>query len=478
MSSKMKQRFAYAFGAFGHDAYYVTLSTYFMIFVTSTLFAGANKTDEAKYIGMVTSLVVGIRLVEIIFDPIIGSVIDSTKTKYGKFKPWLVIGGTVSAIALVVIYTNFFGLAVNKPSLYLGLFVIVFIILDAFYSFKDIAFWSMIPALSNDTAERGTLATFARFGSSLGANGTTALVVPILAFFTALTGGKGEESAAGWFWFAVLIAVLSAGSALITAKFSKENDTILRTQGQSEKYNIIDVFKAIFMNDQLMWLAISYMFYAIANVATTGVLMFYFKFVVGSSSEFALVGIVSMITGIIAVPLFPILVKKITRRYVFITGITLMLLGYVMFMTAGVNLTLILIGLILFYFPQQLIFLSVLMTITDSVEYGQWKNGVRKEAVTLSLRPLLDKLAGAFSNAIVGFVAIAAGMTGSATAQDMTSTGIHTYKMYAFVIPAFLMLISMIIFVWKIKLTEKRHAEIVKELEIRYQNETDEGQTE
>jgi len=467
MSNKMKQRFAYAFGAFGHDAYYVTLSTYFMIFVTSTLFSGADKATEAKYIGIVTSLVVGIRLVEIIFDPIIGSIIDNTRTKYGKFKPWLVIGGLVSALTLVIIFTNFFGLAVSNPSLYLGLFVVVFVLLDSFYSFKDIAFWSMIPALSSDTAERGMLATFARFGSSLGANGTTALVVPIVAFFTVLTGGSGKESAAGWFWFAVIIAIISGGSALVTAKFSKENETVLRTQ-TNEKYNILDVFRAIAKNDQLLWLAFSYMFYAIANVATTGVLLFYFKFVIGHVTEFAMVGVVSMITGIIAVPLFPVLTRLITRRYVFISGIILMLLGYFTFTIAGTNLWIVGLGLVLFYFPQQLIFLSVLMTITDSVEYGQWKNGVRNEAVTLSLRPLLDKLAGAFSNAIVGFVAIAAGMTGSATFKDMTVSGIHTYKLYAFYIPAALMLISMIIFIAKIKLTEKRHAEIVQELETRY----------
>ncbi|MGQ0441083.1 MFS transporter, partial [Bacillus sp. B-TM1] len=76
-----------------------------------------------------------------------------------------------------------------------------------------------------------------------------------------------------------------------------------------------------------------------------------------------------------------------------------------------------------FYFPQQLIFLSALMTITDSVEYGQWKNGTRNEAVTLSIRPLLDKIAGALSNGIVGFVAVASGMIGNSDTR-ITSTEI------------------------------------------------------
>ena len=159
MKSKMIQRMSYALGAFGHDTFYVTLSTYFMVFVTSQMFAG---TDKAM-IATVTSLVVGIRLVEIIFDPLIGGVIDNTRTKYGKFKPWLVIGGIVSSVLLVAIFTNFFGLATHNTTLFIILFAIVVILLDSFYSFKDIAFWSMIPALSTETKEREKFATFARF---------------------------------------------------------------------------------------------------------------------------------------------------------------------------------------------------------------------------------------------------------------------------------------------------------------------------
>ncbi|WP_302372576.1 MFS transporter, partial [Enterococcus asini] len=130
----MKQRIAYALGAFGHDTFYVTLSTYFMVFVTSCMFTGADKATTAKMIGIVTSLVVGIRLVEIIFDPIIGGIIDNTRTKFGKFKPWIVIGGLVSSVVLIMLFTNFFGLATSNVTLFLILFIAVFIILDSFYS--------------------------------------------------------------------------------------------------------------------------------------------------------------------------------------------------------------------------------------------------------------------------------------------------------------------------------------------------------
>ncbi len=473
MNEKMKQRVSYALGAFGHDTFYVTLSTYFMIFVTSSLFAGADKATTAKMIGVVTSLVVGIRLVEIFFDPIIGGIIDNTRSKYGKFKPWLVIGGIISSVLLIFLFSNFFGLSTANPTVFIFVFAIVFILLDSFYSFKDIAFWSMIPALSTETKERETLATFARFGSSLGANGTTLIVVPIVTLFTYLVTGSHTQGASGWFWFGVIAAVISGGTAILTAFGTKENDSVIRQQ--TEKSGIKEVFKAIGQNDQLMWLSLAYVAYAIANVATTAVLFYFFKYVLDQQAIYWVVGLVAAILGLIAVPLFPVLTRLISRRYVYLGGLALMILSYVLFTISGTNLVLVIIGLVLFYFPQQLIFLSALMTITDSVEYGQWKNGIRNEAVTLSIRPLLDKIAGALSNGIVGFIAVASGMTGKATASDITMQGIATFKAYAFYAPAALMIFSAAIFAWKITLTEKKHAKIVAELETKLGVEEEES---
>ena len=72
--------------------------------------------------------------------------------------------------------------------------------------------------------------------------------------------------------------------------------------------------------------------------------------------------------------------------------------------------------LIFFYVPAQFIQMTAILSLTDSIEYGQLKNGKRNEAVTLSVRPMLDKIGGAMSNGAVGAVALAAGMTGHATA--------------------------------------------------------------
>lgn len=88
-----------------------------------------------------------------------------------------------------------------------------------------------------------------------------------------------------------------------------------------------------------------------------------------------------------------------------------MIAAYILFILFPQNLALVYVALVLFYTPNTFIQMTAILALTDSIEYGQLKTGQRNEAVTLSVRPMLDKIAGALSNSIVGVVAVAAAMT-------------------------------------------------------------------
>lgn len=99
-------RVAYSFGNVGQSAtFYNALSTYFIVYVTSWLFSG-DKALATKLIGVITGLVVVIRIAEVFIDPLLGNIIDNTKTKWGRFKPWQLIGGTVSAVRRARLYRS------------------------------------------------------------------------------------------------------------------------------------------------------------------------------------------------------------------------------------------------------------------------------------------------------------------------------------------------------------------------------------
>ena len=461
---KLGQRIAYACGNLGQAAFYNAMSTYFIVYVTGCLFSGVDKVLAAKLIGVITSLVVIIRIAEIFIDPLLGNLIDNTNTKWGRFRPWQFFGGLISAVLLAVIFSGMFGLVNVNTTLFIVLFVITFVVLDVFYSLRDISYWGMIPALSSDSHERSTYTALGSFTGSIGYNGITVVVIPIVSYFTwTLTGAKGEGQA-GWTSFGIIVGLLGILTAWTVAFGTKESTNALRAKAQKNG-NPLEAFKALFQNDQLLWVALSYLLYAIANVATTGVLMYMFKFILNNSAAYSIVGVVSVIAGIIMAPLYPILNKRIPRRYLYLGGMVLMVLGYLLFIVGTDNLAVVTVGLVFFYLPQTFIQMTAILSLTDSIEYGQLKNGKRNEAVTLSVRPMLDKIGGALSNGITGFIAVAAGMTGNATAADMTPSNIHTFEICAFYVPLILIVLSLLVFMFKVKIDEKMHAKIVKELE-------------
>ena len=461
---KLGQRIAYACGNLGQSAFYNAMSTYFIVYVTGCLFSGVDKALAAKLIGVITSLVVIIRIAEIFIDPLLGNLIDNTNTKWGRFRPWQFFGGLISAVLLAVIFSGMFGLVNVNTTLFIVLFVITFVVLDVFYSLRDISYWGMIPALSSDSHERSTYTALGSFTGSIGYNGITVVVIPIVSYFTwTLTGAKGEGQA-GWTSLGIIVGLLGILTAWTVAFGTKESTNALRAKAQKNG-NPLEAFKALFQNDQLLWVALSYLLYAIANVATTGVLLFLFKFVLDNQAAYSMTGVIALVAGLIMAPLYPILNKRIPRRVLYIVGMTSMIVAYILLGLFSTNMTVVFIALVLFYIPGTLIQMTAILSLTDSIEYGQLKNGKRNEAVTLSVRPMLDKIAGACSNGIVGAVAIAAGMIGSATAADMTAANIHTFKVCAFYVPLAVIILSGVVFLLKVKISEKMHADIVKQLE-------------
>ncbi|ANZ55714.1 glycoside-pentoside-hexuronide (GPH):cation symporter [Lactobacillus helveticus] len=452
---------SFCLGNLGHSAFYGVMSTYFIIFITSGMFSGLNQSVADKLVGLITGLMVLVRIIELVIDPILGNVVDNTKTRWGKFKPWILIGTVVSAALLLILFTGIFGLAQQNWILFAILFVLIYIAFDVFYSLSDVSYWGMVPALSEDSHERGIYTSLGAFSGTIGWNSLPIIVVPLVTGVTYAVTGKHEEGAPGWFAFAAVISALAIICALIVCFGTKEKHNIIRNSAK-QKTTLRQVFGAIFHNDQILWPSLAYLFYSLAAVITNGVLFYMYKFVIGKPNDFWVVGVIATIIGCFISPSFPVLNKYIPRKWLFIAGQTCMVLAYVLFIFGRNNVFLMDLGLVLFNINFAL--LVTVLTLTDAIEYGQLKIGQRNEAVVLAVRPMIDKFTGAVSNALVGYVAIAAGMTGSATAADMTSKGINTFNMMALYIPLALAVLSIVVFLSKVTLSEKKHAQVIEEL--------------
>ena len=470
---QMKSRLSYAAGAFGNDVFYATLSTYFIMFVTTHLFNTGDPKQNSHYVLLITNIISILRILEVFIDPLIGNMIDNTNTKYGKFKPWVVGGGIISSITLLLLFTDLGGLNKTNPFLYLVLFGIIYLIMDVFYSIKDIGFWSMLPALSLDSHEREKMATFARIGSTIGANIVGVAIMPIVLFFS-MTNNIGSGDKSGWFWFAFIVALIGVITSIAVGIGTREVESKIRDN--NEKTSLKQVFKVLGQNDQLMWLSLGYWFYGLGINTLNALQLYYFTFILGDSGKYSILYGLNTVVGLVSVSLFPSLAGKFNRKRLFYGCIAVMLGGIGIFSIAGTSLPMILTAAELFFIPQPLVFLVILMIISDSVEYGQWKLGHRDESLTLSVRPLVDKLGGAMSNWLVSTIAVAAGMTTGASASTITTHQQSIFKLSMFGFPAAAMLIGAFIIARKITLTEARHAKIVEELEHRFSVATSENE--
>jgi lactose/raffinose/galactose permease len=453
----------FAIGNIGHSALSMTFSTYFMVYVTTAMFTGVSNEQSAKLIGMITALIFIIRIVEIFIDPIIGNIIDNTNTRWGKFKPYLIGMGISSAILLIVLFSGIFGLSHTNPIWFTILFIPTFLIFDIFYSFRDVSYWGMVPALSENSHSRALYTAAGNF-TGFGQNVVTMLIVPVVTYFTFVLSGKHEEGQSGWIVFAILIAVAAIISSLITALGTHEKDDAIRAVTK-QKTSIKDMLIALKSNDQMLWTALPYLVYGFGNAATAGLMFYMFKYVMDKPELFWIAGIIPTIAGFFTSPLYPIINKWVSRKVIYAFSMCAMIVAYLMLIFSTDNLVMVIIALILYYLPQGFIFMAVLLTLTDTIEYGQLKNGARSEAVTLAIRPMLDKASSAISNGIVGWVAVAAGMTGTATAASITSGGIALFKGVAFWAGLILHIIALFIYIFKVNISEKRHAEIVNELQ-------------
>ncbi|GBG94425.1 PTS sugar transporter IIA component [Ligilactobacillus salitolerans] len=455
--------FNFGVGNIGGSAVYMTFGTYLMVYVTSAMFTGVAKSESAKLISMITTLIFVIRIVEIFIDPVIGSIVDNTNTRWGKFKPWLIGAGLISSLLLIVLFTGIFGLSRVNSTWFALLFIPTFILFDIFYSFRDVAYWGMIPALTEDSHKRSIYTAAGNF-SGFGQNLVTVIIVPVVTYFTFLSTGKHNEGQPGWTVFAVMIAVVAVICSFAVGFGTHEKQSVLR-QGAKKKVSLKEMFSALFHNDQMLWTAIPYLVYGFGNAATAGLMFYMFKYVIDRPGLFWITGVIPIVSGFITNPTYPLINKWFTRKTIYSVSMVAMIIAYLILIFSPDNLFMLITAMILYYGPQGYIFMAVLLTLEDSVEYGQLKNGVRNETVTLSIRPMLDKLSSALSNGIVGWVAVAAGMTGGATAESITPHGIAIFKLWAFWAGLLLHVLALVIYLFKVKISEKRHAEIVDELQ-------------
>lgn len=173
-----KEKYSFGIGAFGKDLVVNLIGIYLMYYLTDILGVAA---------GFVGSLYFVARIWDAINDPVMGMIVD--KTKWGKFRPWLVIGTLINSIVTIILFTNF---DLTGTSLYIFI-SIMYILWGMTYTMMDVPYWSWLPNLTNNPTEREEVSVIPRIFASLanlilGAIGLSAVIYLDTIF------GTGDQS--------------------------------------------------------------------------------------------------------------------------------------------------------------------------------------------------------------------------------------------------------------------------------------------
>ncbi|HRZ66006.1 MAG TPA: MFS transporter, partial [Spirochaetia bacterium] len=176
-SGAARNRYAFGLGTVGRDMLYTTVSLFLLVYLTEVL----DLPDSTMW--YMTGALTVLRVFDALNDPVMGLLVDNTRSRYGKFKPWIAIGGLVGGALTVLMFSDL-GL---RGGGYVASFVIIYLAWDLAYGANDIAYWSMLPVLSLDRRRREEIGSFAKICGSLGAY---AVVVGIMPITGAMGGGR------------------------------------------------------------------------------------------------------------------------------------------------------------------------------------------------------------------------------------------------------------------------------------------------
>ena len=364
-----RAKLSYALGAVGKDMVYMLSASYILYYFQDIMGVSAIAMG---------AILLAARVFDAFNDPIMGVVVAKTKTRWGKFRPWLLIGTLTNAVVLFAMFSA-------PPDLSPG-------------GLTAYAAGSMIPAFTGGGKEREGLTTLARSCAGVGSAIVTIVTVQAVQQLGRIFGGSNarEIERIGFQWFTLIVAVLFVLFTVLTCINVKEKST-----AEMETVSVRQMFQALLQNDQALAAVIAIVLINCSIYITSNLVLYFFKYDFGGIGWYNGYTLFNTFGGAMQILsmmlLYPLLRRWLDNIKIFYVGLAMAILGYgVLLLLTFTNMS----NVYLLFIPGFLIFstngiMSILTTVflANSVDYGELKNNRRDESVIFSMQTFVVKLA-------------------------------------------------------------------------------------
>ena len=392
-------------GTVGRDMMYALFNSYLLTYVLFT------RSLTAAQLSAITAIMVAARMFDALNDPIMGNIIEHTRTRFGKFKPWLVIGITFSCAVIWAAFNS-----TLEGWAFIAFFGVIYFCYSIAYTLHDISYWGMVAALSSDADMRNRLTSRATLFAGVG--GTLAgMLIPM---FTTGSMALGGSAATAYGRIALLFCVIGPLFLCFTVFGVRERREERREAAPPISFK--KILSTITGNDQLLLIAFVFLIQQIGNnIAVSGVGSTYIYFGFGyRGGLYSLFNTVGVLATAVLMVFYPAISRRIPRKKLMRVTMAISTAGYALMLLCGFLLPREMgrfWGVTLSYtaanFGQYSFYLIMMISIFNTVEYNEYLHGVRDEAIITSLRPFLTKMASALVIALTSLTYILCGVTGT-----------------------------------------------------------------
>ena len=475
MDKQMRRnKICFGLGTVGRDAVYSLVSMYFITYLTEVV--GLSNSELA----IIGALMVVFRIFDALNDPVMGTIVDNTNTRWGKFKPWILLGVITSGILTVLLFSDV-GLSGGA---YIAFIAVVYLLWGMAYTTNDISYWSLMPAISKDQKVREGIGSIARICANVG-------MFAVVILYTMVPDLIGKSPRVSYFIFAIILVVLLWFFQAFTLLGVKEE----RAVKPQPRTGLKGMVNALIKNDQLMVTAVAMALFMIGYCTTTSFGVYYFKYAYKNEGMYMVFAAVLGVAQLTALAVFPVFSKRFTRKQLYFGSMVTVIVAYIIFFFSFEKLALIIISGLALFFAQAFIQLLMLLFLADAVEYGEWKLGKRNESVSFAVQPFINKLGGAIGSGVVTLTLIISGINSvsknitdvekslenitdptliaqgqskiDALIQGVNGAPIWIMKIAMMILPLICILAGFIIYYKKFKIDEETYSKIVEDLKNR-----------
>lgn len=404
VTSDKRNLWMFPLGTVGRDMIYNLFTNFIFTYILFT------RHLTAAQLGAVTAIMVGARVFDALNDPVMGNIIERTRSRYGKFKPWLVIGIlSTSVVVYLAFNTSLQGWS------FIAFFGVIYFLYSITYTMHDISYWGMVSALSSDPHVRNSLTSRTNLFAGIGGV-IASILIPML---TTGSGTLGGSTATAYGRVALVICIL-APLFLCATIFGVRERRDYNTK-EIPPVSFKKIWNTITGNPQILWISLVFLLQQIGNDVVMGGLgstyvYFAFGYEGGLYSLFNTVGLTA--TALLMI-FYPMLAKRFRRKQMMDKLMLLSVIGYAVMIVSGLALSggmvkfwILTVGYMVANLGQYGFYLIMMISLINTVEYNEYLRGERDEAIITSLRPFFTKLASAIVVAVTSATYLIFGVTG------------------------------------------------------------------